>query len=280
MKRISSIFSSPKTSFQILSDLHLHHNAQYLTFNVPVTAPYLILAGNIGRLSDYDAYLSFLVRRCNMYEKVWLVLGSLEFSNTTHFEGLTLAHKMEKERATRGRLEVLHRTRSDIAGTNFTLLGCSLWSHIPEAEEEAVLKKAEEFDTQNGIKEWDVAKHNREHQRDLTWLRKEVGETGTREVIIVSSFTPDLKESMPPWQVGSPWASAYGANLLDDMEWYGTKCWVYGATGRTRQYKKAKMTVVSNQRGQVGEDVTGFHGEGVSEKEKVGVFDVARVIKI
>lgn len=88
MKRVSGMFSGPKTDFQVLSDLNLDYESQYLTFHIPVAAPYLILAGNIGRLADYDDYLSFLVRRCNLHEKVYLVLGALEFHGITWMEGL------------------------------------------------------------------------------------------------------------------------------------------------------------------------------------------------
>lgn len=290
MKRLSGLFSTPKTSFQILSDLHLDHESQYLTFHIPVSAPFLILAGNIGRLADYDAYLSFLVRRCNLYEKVWLVLGALEFQGIGHFEGLQLAHKMEKEAVTKGKLEVLYRTRSSVPGANVTLLGLTLWSQIPEAAEEAVLKKIPEFDEAAGIREWSVEKHNREHARDIAWLRKEVhapktfagspASSDSTQLIVISSFAPDLRDSLPPWQVDSPWSSAFGTDLLCGNDWNGVKYWICGATGRTGEFKKYGIKVVSNQRGCVGEEEKGILQDGISEKAKAGLFDVTKVVKV
>jgi len=70
--------------------LHLDHEAQYLSLHIPVAAPFLILAGNIGRLADHDEYLSFLVRRINLHEKVYLVLGALEFHGLAWMEELQL----------------------------------------------------------------------------------------------------------------------------------------------------------------------------------------------
>lgn len=46
-------YVSPKTSFQLMSDLHLEVGQQYADFNIPPKAPYLFPAGEISRLKDY-----------------------------------------------------------------------------------------------------------------------------------------------------------------------------------------------------------------------------------
>jgi len=300
MKKVTEMFSGPKTHFQILSDLHLDNESQYLTFHIPVAAPYLILGGNIGRLADYDEYLSFLVRRCNLHEKVYLALGALEFHGIGWMEGLQLAHKMEQDPVTKGRLEVLYETRSDVPNTNITLLGCTLWSRIPDTDTAAIMRKITEFDEEKGIKEWNIKEHNSEHKRDYRWLLEELkkatptptpagGAPGAapagppavpREVVVVTSFAPDLSDALEPWQVDAPWATAFGTNLLTKGNWAGVKMWISGTTGRTCEFEKGGVTVVSNQRGRKGEDVTGLLKDGMSERQKVGLFDVMKVIKI
>lgn len=298
MRRLSGLFSGPKTSFQVLSDLHLDHESQYLTFHIPVAAPFLILGGNIGRLIDYEQYLSFLIRRCNLHEKVFLVLGALEFHGIGWMDGLQLAHKMEKDPVTKGRLEVLYETRSDVPGTNVTLLGCTLWSKIPDSDTAAVLKKMPEFNEETGIQNWSVEKHNAEHKRDLKWLMDEVKNPQAssppaagaalapqtpkeeRQVVVITSFAPNLQECLDPWQVDAPWASAFGTDLLDGPNFHGVKLWISGATGRTCEFKKGETTLVSNQRGREGEHVTGLLKDGMSEKQKHGLFDVMHIVKI
>lgn len=296
MRRLSGLFSGPKTSFQVLSDLHLDHESQYLTFHIPVAAPYLILAGNIGRLVDYEQYLAFLIRRCNLYEKVFLVLGALEFHGVGWMEGLQLARQLEKEPATQGRLEILYETRSDIPGTNITLLGCTLWSHIPDSDATAALRKMPEFDEVDGIQDWSVEKHNAEHKRDFQWLVNEVknpragdgsltppassGSKQNRQLLVVTAFSPDLRGCLEPWQVDAPWASSYGTNLLDGSYFSGVKMWISGTTGRTCEFKRGQTTVINNQRGRVSEHVTGALKDGLSEKQKVGLFDVMRTVKM
>lgn len=60
----------PRPRIQILSDLHLEVAQQYPTFNFPLSAPFLLLAGDIGRLIDYDAYRGFLEAQVARYKKV------------------------------------------------------------------------------------------------------------------------------------------------------------------------------------------------------------------
>lgn len=285
MKRFSGLFSRPATSFQILSDLNLSHGDQYLTFHIPPSAPYLILAGNNGRLLDYEAYLSFLIRRCHHYDRVFIVLGALEYSGLRISEGLELARKMEQEQGVKGKLVVLDRQRCEVDGV--TLLGCTLWSRIPEAAEVSVLKKIPEFDRQTGVKDWSVARHNQAHTMDFQWLLSQVqggkqgsGSSSNGKYLVVTSFAPDLQEALAPWQVDSPWSSAYGTDLLRGVDWNGVKTWVCGSTGRSTRFKKYGVKVIINQRGQVGEEEKGVLEDGVSEKERQELFDVTKIVKV
>lgn len=284
MKRFSGIFAAPKTPFQVLSDLHLNHENQYASFHIPVTAPNLILAGNIGRLKDYDEYLSFLIRRVQLYERVYLVLGSLEFHGLAILHGIKLAKKLETEERLKGKIVLLFRKAFDVPDTNITLLGCTLWSQIPESAEEAVLKKIPEFDKQNGIQHWNTRTHNTAHKQDLDWLKTSLSQyrnSTSRQVLVITSFAPDLRASLSPWQIDSPRSSAYGSNLLNGNDWSGVKFWVHGSTGWNGSFKKNGVKVVSNQRGEgKGEEEKGLLRDGMSDKEKVGLFDIQKIIKV
>lgn len=300
MLSLSGLFSNTRTSFQVLSGLHLSYASQYLTFHIPVSAPYLILAGNTGCLIDYEAYLSFLIRRCNQYERVYLVLGALEFHGITIQEGLKLAARMEREPGVRGKLVVLSRGggKVQVDDTNVSILGCTLWSWIPKEAEASVRKKVPEFDRAAGIKAWSVKQHNAEHLADLDWLRREVGSANTSEsdtatglqltessskskqTLVVTSFAPDLRRALEPWQVDSPWSCAYGNNILEDKVWENVKAWVHGSAGRTVKYKVNGIKIITNERGCVGEEVTGILPDGTSKKEKRGLFDVTRTMRI
>lgn len=83
--------------FQYMSDLHLEVGQQYSTFDFPPTAPYLILAGDIGRLIDYDKLLLFLTKQTSRFDAVFYVLGNHEFYGTSRSKGLELVSQSSNQ---------------------------------------------------------------------------------------------------------------------------------------------------------------------------------------
>ena len=100
---ITSSFSG----VQVLSDLHLEVGHQYSSFDFPTTAPNLILAGDIGLLSNYEAYLDFLHNQTERYDRVFLVLGNHELYGLDFATALSTAKKLEKEPRLGGKLSFL-----------------------------------------------------------------------------------------------------------------------------------------------------------------------------
>lgn len=127
--------SAPSVRFQVLSDLHLEINQQYSSFEIPVCANSLILAGDVGRLADYDGYLQFLQKQTEWFEAVFLVLGNHEFYKESFTAGLEKAKQLEQEPSLNGRLILLHQRRYDIPDSHVMILGCTLWSKSPTKRE-------------------------------------------------------------------------------------------------------------------------------------------------
>lgn len=245
--------AAAKISLQVMSDLHLEVGQQYTTFDFPVTAPYLILAGDIGRLADYDAYLEFLARQTARYERVFLVLGNHEFYGldfaTTHSE----ARRLESEPRLEGKLSVLQQTCVTLPDSGITILGCTLWSHVPADAEAVVASKINDFRRVDG---WTVERHNAAHAADLAWLQAELADLGRsgdgRSVVVVTHHAPSVRETSRPEHLENPWTSAFATDLLsDERAWKLVACWVYGHTHYSAEFERAGVAVVSNQRGYV-----------------------------
>lgn len=170
-EKLLSILGKSSVSFQILSDLHLELNQQYSSFEIPVCAKYLILAGDIGRLVDYDNYRDFVQKQTDRFELVFLVLGNHEFYTDTFVAGLQRARQLEQEPCLDRRLILLHQGRYDIPGSHVTILGCTLWSQVPEKSREPVTLTIQDF---KHIQDWTIDSHNESHESDLTWLLSEM----------------------------------------------------------------------------------------------------------
>jgi len=283
---------TPKTPFQILSDLHLEVGKQYEDFKIVPFAPYLVLAGDIGRLSDYAAFLSFLEVQCHQFQLVFLVLGNHEFYGSTHEQGLELAKKLESEPQLEGKMVLLHKRRFDVPHSSIIILGCSLWSQIPDTASKIVETKVNDF---KKIEDWTVESHNAAHAAELEWLKTEVesiqqhnGTTSKkaspaeakRTILIITHHAPSIELTSEPHLIGSPWNSAFATDLLTDAEeWSDVQTWVFGHTHYSTEFSKSGVKVISNQRGYVlpGAQMKVPDGCG---KGKWKVFDVGKVIKI
>ncbi len=285
---IRSLFRQPlsnRDSFQILSDLRLEVGQQYSTFEVPPSAPYLILAGDIGRLVDYNSYLAFLARQTQRFDRVFLVLGNHEFYGLSFSAGLAQARKMELEPVLNGKLVLLHQKRFDIPNSEISILGCTLWSRILEEAKLMVQMKVGDFEK---IAEWSVGNHNAAYDADISWLKGQVADIHKikahdyrpgqeRKIVIVTHHTPSIQGTSSPQHINNPWSSAFATDLINGKDWPGVTQWVFGHTHFTTEFKKCGIKVVSNQRGYV------FPGMAQKENKDKGrkrEFDVKRVVYV
>ena len=247
-----------KADFQIMSDLHLEVSNQYSSFHIPKAAPYLILAGDIGRLIDYESYLDFLRSQCCQFTRVFLVLGNHEFYGLSREEGLQRAELLEQEPDLSGKLVVMNQTRVTLdALPGITLLGCTLHSWIPPEAREIVEAKVNDF---RRIKNWTVDRHVMEYTSDVNWLHKQINlirneETTSRHrIVVITHHAPSVQGSSRPSDIGSPLRSAFATDLLgnssvpllSDVQW-----WIFGHTHYCTEFSKGNVKLISNQRGYV-----------------------------
>lgn len=280
-----------------MSDLHLEVGNQYRTFHIPVEAPFLILAGDIGRLQDYEGYLHFLATQCDSFDMVFLILGNHEFYGLSRTAGLSLAHKLERDERTHGRLNVLHRTKLHI-GPSLCILGCTLQSHIRPENRIQVERRMKDFQR---IQNWSVEQHNEEHERDVDWLRNEIdsiqtrpeGTDGPKTILVITHHAPIRKGSSHPMHEKNPWSDGFATDVIglhnqtSRVDW-----WVYGHTHYTTQLRSQGVRLVSNQRGYVPDPghmacvTNGSKGQGGLQRvgsrlrRKSHEFDAHRCIKI
>ncbi|TGO70582.1 hypothetical protein BELL_0702g00050 [Botrytis elliptica] len=265
VNKIRSLFTKQQSApnFQVLSDLHLELCSQYHTFSIAPVAPYLILAGDIGRLIDYEGYLAFLAKQTAQFEKVFLVLGNHEFYHLSHTSALEQAQRLENEAVLNGKLVLCRQKRWDIdlGDSQTTILGCTLWSKIDGGAREAVRTRIKDLQK---IDEWSIDDHNTAHISDLTWLFNQVrniqnqnkyraeGEPG-RKILVVTHHAPTIVGTSSPKNSNNPWGSAFATELLGDssMSWVDVKVWVFGHTHFTTDFEKDGIRVLSNQRGYV-----------------------------
>lgn len=239
--------------FQIMSDLHLEMGKQYTDFHIQPCAPYLILAGDIGRLADYGSFRDFLKIQCTNFQKVFLILGNHEFFGSHRTQGLILAERLENDDSLRDILCVMNRRRIDLP--RITILGCTLHSHVPDHAMSIVSHKINDFRRSGG---WTVADHTAEHAKDVEWLTGEIesirqGEDASqRKILVITHHAPAIRGTSAPANESNAWSSAFSTDLLgqcDATPLDNVQCWVFGHTHHCSEFMRGKVRLVSNQRG-------------------------------
>ncbi|KAF2803166.1 phosphoesterase [Mytilinidion resinicola] len=287
MEKLRSFFtksSSASQSFQILSDLHLEVGQQYSSFSIPPSAPYLILGGDIGRLVDYNSYLSFLAQQTAQFEEVFLVLGNHEFYELGYSTGLANARKLESEPVLGGKLILLHQTRYDVPKSSFSILGCTLWSQIPESARPRVQTALNHF---RKIEGWTIDSHNAVFDTELAWLKGQVDrQHEQRKILIVTHHAPTIEETAHPQHAGSDLSSAFASSIITDEDTTWEQSDIFRHTHYTNTFKKGGIKIMSNQRGYIyppgmpGTRLRNKSNEADKEKDKKKVYDASRVVHV
>ncbi|POR34326.1 Uncharacterized protein TPAR_05470 [Tolypocladium paradoxum] len=255
LRKVPRLLHPPSSRrLQILSDLHLEVGQQYSSYTFPASAPFLLLAGDVGRLVDYDGYLKFLQAQAPRYEKVFLVLGNHEFYGLDYEAGLHEARRLSKEPSLANTLILLDKVRWDDPNSTLTILGCTLWSAIPEHAYQVVESKVHDF---SKISRWTVQKHNQVHAEEAAWLRQQVAllasqaNDSQRRLLVATHHAPCVEGTSRPEHSRNPWTPAFATDLLGQEGWHGVKIWVFGHTHYSTNLLRNGIRVVANQRGYV-----------------------------
>ncbi|KAF3065678.1 Uncharacterized protein CFAM422_009599 [Trichoderma lentiforme] len=279
LKTLIRRIRQPRVRIQILSDLHLEIGQQYTSYTFPVTAPFLLLSGDIGRLIDYDNYVAFLEAQASRYKKVFLVLGNHEFYELDYDSGLGMAQRLSEEASLKDSIVLLNKSRWDDPDSNLTILGCTLWSAIPEEAVPIIEAKISDFKKITG---WTTLKHNQIHTEEAEWLREEVAQLAaqdqgsSRQIVIATHHAPCLQGTSKPAHTNNPWTPAFATDLATKGNWGNVSCWIFGHTHYSTDFQYNGIRLLANQRGYV------FPNEKVKSRAKRNphVFDPAMAIKL
>ncbi|EGD84307.1 hypothetical protein H112_08002 [Trichophyton rubrum D6] len=262
-------------SFQILSDLHLESPSAYDIFDVPPKAPHLALLGDIGNVRD-KGFFPFIEAQLRNFRTVFFLMGNHEPYHCSWDEARRKINAFERETREKANLDptsglgtfvFLDRTRYDMPNT-ITVLGCTLYSHIPPEHEERVSFGLNDFYM---IDDWTVKGHNATHAADLAWLNEQVAAISAsepqRKIVIFTYHSPIMRDerAVDPAHIGSAISSGFATDLSSEECWknLSVRLWALGHThfnfdfvvgGGLGQGKR----VVSNQRGYYFQQAGGF----------------------
>ncbi|CAF0868924.1 unnamed protein product [Adineta ricciae] len=249
-----------KVIFQtmLMSDLHLEYNDRDLS-DFPVVAPYLILAGDIGR-PDIASLEKYLLIQCQRFEHIFYVAGNHCFYEGEYEDRLEQLYRLNNLDSR------IHFLQSDtyLLPNKIRILGTILWSHIPEEtashieKTHADYRRIERVCEENRVRfrrKLTVNDTNQWHTQQHFWLLQEIDRArqNHEHVIIITHHAPSRRDTCLQADIDIGHEHAYindlEAECLDPV-----RLWVYGHTHRSTDMLINSTRVVSNQLGYQGEN--------------------------
>ena len=260
---------------QYASDLHLEDfpwDTPFIDFITPVTAPLLILAGDICPVVN-PRFAEFLEWAAANWSNVVFVPGNHEYHN---YEGLSMrAIETMIDKIVSRLPNVIYLQRGAsclIPHSNIRVVGATLWSAIDRKLWKASDHKKDcnliVGDTGNPMKPWEFAIRHDAHKASLEAAIDQPS-IPKEELIVVTHHLPTKKLLEPEFQ-GETWHSFYASND-DTLFKPHVKAWICGHGHRAATYVAPSGTIVTmNARGSKPHEL----------ERTVDVYNPAAVIKI
>lgn len=267
-------------SIQIVSDLHLETPIAYDTFTITPKAPHLALLGDIGNVGPREhreGMLAFLTQQLRSFQNVFFVPGNHEAFYSTWPEALSVLRSFEEDIASRreddptlGEFILMDRRAFGIG--HILILGCSLFSHVPEEHVSDVELGMNDF---YRTEAWDVSAHNGAHARDLGWLNTQAAgaeeDPSVEAVVVLTHWSPSLDpRTCDPKHAGSIITSGFATQLDGEVCWRAKKVvmWACGHTHYNFDFPISRegrrpLRLLANQRGYYFQQAGGFDPEKV-----------------
>lgn len=197
--------------FQVLSDIHLDNN-EFKTYQVLPTAPYLIIAGDLA--NPYSlVFWNFMKDNCHNFKRVFFVPGNHEFYD--HQSELTrtidspdyqdIGKRLRELELEFPKLTVLMKDRYDLELETgpVSLLGTTLWSHIPEdAWPHLGHRMTDYLKIRYLNRKLTPNDTNLFHQKEKEWLIQELTwlkcQEPTRKTLVVTHHAPLIEGTCHP----------------------------------------------------------------------------------
>ena len=236
-------------TFQVLSDLHLELYPNFRITNV--TAPYLILAGDIG-YPKTTQYIDFITHCSQLYTRIFLITGNHEYYSSSINEIDTYLTQFCN---TFSNVTFLNKSYYDITPT-VRIIGTTLWSHIPDKNKQKINFFIQDY---SNIKNFTIDINNNKHEEDTIWIAEQIlhARESNKTLVVITHHAPLITNTSHPKYSENCLNSAFSTDLMDLLT-YPIKLWIYGHTHYNNLQKIGTLILTCNQKG-YSDDHTQFN---------------------
>ncbi len=204
---------------QYISDLHLEFYDNQIhpeQFVLPI-APYLALVGDIG-IPELETYRAFLTWCSSKWKAVFLVAGNHEYYNVKCPSKGTMENKrmlIQEICSSLSNVYFLDCSSVVLPELNLRILGCTLWSHIPEELYDKALTYMNDsrqilLEPKKPFAPWDISER---HAREKAWLHQAI-RNSKEPCLVLTHYLPSYSLIAEKYQ-GSPLNCCFASDCHD-----------------------------------------------------------------
>ncbi len=240
---------------QYVSDIHLE--LRKTPFTLPVAAPYLALLGDIGDPFE-QSYQEFLNQKADEHECVFVLAGNHEFYGHEYFATLNQISEICIQKSN---LFFLHKM--NWFNESFRVLGCTLWSSIPDEHSALILRRLNDFKKirwNDGLLDLNI--YAELFRDESNWLAEQIPISG-QATVVLTHHAPIIRSGDPQYH-GSALSGAF-VNSLERWMQFPIHTWAFGHTHWQNEINLNGVRLVSNQVGYEHENIPRFNPQGCFE---------------
>ncbi len=242
-------------TFQVASDLHLEfYESNDQPCQLEVSAPYLILAGDIGYPFE-PHYTKYLTSVASKYTKVFVISGNHEYyqrSGNNKRSMLEIDAKIEDICSALGNVHYLNNHSMIVDGVR--LVGTTLWTHVSDESKSYVGSAMNDYrciyNADGSLITPDDT--NSYHLMNLSWLTSELHKYVTEKVVVITHHLPSSVFIHKKY-----WGHPINEGFMTDLEMLMKKpvvAWIGGHTHCSINVTHRKIKCMVNPLGYPGEN--------------------------
>jgi predicted phosphodiesterase len=258
-----------RVRIQFLSDIHLEmiHRGPFnpSDFVTPGQAEFLALCGDIGY--PEEAILEEFLRFCSRnFRMVFYVPGNHEFYTPSHT--MTIQDKFAKMDALArkfGNILILNQSGYTVPGTPLRIIGCTLWTDVPEDKRRQAEKYMNDYRIIYKAKGQRVTVDdlNQWHRSDRDWIQSEIraAQESGLELVVLTHHLPTQRLVHQKYE-DHPLNVCF-ATSLDSMMHFPVRAWLCGHSHTANEARINGVLCALNPGGYPGEN------ECLVDREKI-----------
>lgn len=233
------------TLFDIVSDVQLSKvDSTVLKYILNPINPYLIVAGDVTRVENWDILVSFFAVACTNYRMVYYVPGNHEYyTGNPNLTMSVIELRLKKLEDLYSNLNILCDRYITYEKLGFVIFGGMLWSKLSDPHQPINRSIYMNNGEPINYSEW-----NRRHFTTVSALDEAISYASENnlKLYVVTHYAPTFKDTLSEKWNNHPHNVLY----CTDMEYYFNKkiyAWVFGHTGHNCDKIVNGMRLVSNQ---------------------------------